>query len=134
MNAPACRVITAAITGRLAGFVLCLSGDEGRDPGVATGGLSLTAEQSHAFTESGLRVRALVVAPVARHVDVVQQLLDEARLDQPDGRIVLVLPGQHPVVRVARASGWHEAVRGGSGVQLLLGPDHPALSALLLHA
>jgi GNAT superfamily N-acetyltransferase len=130
---PGCRVITAAIAGRLAGFVLCLPGDVAAEPGPAAGA-DLDAGQSQVFTGSGLRVHALVVAPAARGLGVSEQLLDAARREQADGRVFAVLPADHPGNRVARAAGWHEVMRTSSGMQLLLHPDHPALAAILLRA
>lgn len=124
---PGCRVLTAAIAGRLVGFVLCLPGD-------AAAGTGLDADPSPVFTGSALGVHALVVAPVAGSGGVIEHLLDAARREQADGRVFAVLPGDHPGNRVARAAGWHEVRRTGSGLQLLLHPDHPALAAILFRA
>lgn len=131
---PEGRAITAAVAGRLVGFMLCL-------PGRASGQLDLgpvesgvSAVRSSEFTRSALRVFAPVVAPAAANLGVGELLLDAARREWPDGRIFAVLPGGHPGNRLARASGWHEVLRGRSGMQLLLHPGHPALQTILLQA
>lgn len=77
---------------------------------------------------------APVVAPAAANLGVTEMLLDAARREQPDGRVFAVLPGGHPSSRVALAAGWHEVLRSRSGMKLLLHPDHPALTAILLGA
>jgi hypothetical protein len=129
---PGGLAITAAIAGRLAGFVLCLP--DGAQPDAALAGTGLSAGRSTEFTRSALRIFAPVVAPAAANLGVSEMLLDATRTEQPDGRIFAVLPGGHPSNRVARAAGWHEVLRSRSGMQLLLHPDHPALSAMLLQA
>jgi hypothetical protein len=124
---PGGRAITAAIEGRLVGFMLCLPDDAEAGPDLVPGGRSLSA-----FTQSALRVLAPVVVPAAASLGVSEALLDAALREQPDGRIFAVLPGGHPANRVARAAGWHEVARGRSGMQLLLHPGHPALAAILV--
>jgi hypothetical protein len=131
---PGGRAITAAIAGRLVGFMLCLPGDAQAGPDHMPEGMDLSAEPSSAFTRSALRVLAPVVAPAAVNLGVSEALLDAARLEQPDGRIFAVLPGGHPSNKVARAAGWHEVMRSRAGMQLLLHPDHPALASILLQA
>ncbi len=130
---PGCRVITAAIAGRLVGFVLCLPGDAAAEPDLAAVAGLITARPG-VFTRSALRVHAIVVAPAAAGLGVTEHLLDAARREQADGRVFAVLPGDHPGNRIARAAGWHEVLRAGSGMQLLLHPDHPALAEILLRA
>jgi GNAT superfamily N-acetyltransferase len=124
---PGGRAITAAIGGRLVGFMLCLPDDAEAGPDLIPGRSSLSA-----FTRSALRVLAPVVAPAATSLGVSEALLDAALREQPDGRIFAVLPGAHPANRVARAAGWHEVARSRYGMQLLLHPGHPALAALLV--
>ncbi len=131
---PGGRAITAAIAGRLVGFVLCLPGDAETEPDLIPAGTGLSAERSSAFTRSALRVLAPVVAPAAANLGVSEMLLDAARREQPDGRVFALLPAGHPSSRVALAAGWHEVLRSRSGMQLLLHPDHPALTGILLRA
>lgn len=131
---PGGRAITAAIAGRVVGFVLCLPDDAEAELDLTPAGTGLSAGRSSSFTRSALRIFAPVVAPVAAGLGVSERLLDAARLEQPDGRIFAVLPVGHPSNRAARAAGWHEVLRSRSGMQLLLNPDHPALVSILLQA
>jgi GNAT superfamily N-acetyltransferase len=131
---PEGRAITAAVAGRLVGFVLCAPGHALGEPGLGPAETGVSAERSGEFTRSALRVFAPVVAPAAAGLGVGELLLDAARREWPDGRIFTVLPGGHPGNRLARAAGWHEVLRGGPGMQLLLHPGHPALKTILLEA
>jgi hypothetical protein len=131
---PGSRAITAAIAGRLVGFLMC-------QPGEAENGLEFIPGQEHlsagrwdTFTRAAMRVLAPVVAPAAADLGVGAILLDAARLEQPDGRMFALLPAGHPGNRATRALGWHEVARSRSGTQLLVHPDHPALAGILLPA
>jgi hypothetical protein len=128
------QAITAAVAGRLVGFLLCLPGHASGDPDLGPAETGVGAERSSEFTRSALRVFAPVVAPAAANLGVSEMLLDAVGREQPDGRIFAVLPGGHPGNRLARAAGWHEVLRGRSGMQLLLHPGHPALQTILLQA
>lgn len=128
--------ITAAISSRLAGYVLCLPAADAEADGIPAAA-DLDPERSREFTRSALRVLAPVVPPVAEPLGVREALLAAARDQQRDGRVYAVLPAGDPANRAARAEGWHEVLRGRSGSQLLLHPDHPdhpALTALMLQA
>jgi len=129
---PGGLAFTAAIGGRLVGFMLGLPGDAEAGPDLIAAETGLSTGWSGAFTRSALRVFPPVVAPVAASLAVSEVLLGAALQEQPDGRIFAVLPGGHPANRVARAAGWHEVGRGRSGMQLLLHPGHPALAAILI--
>ena len=131
---PGSRVITAAIAGRLVGFVLCLPGDAEAGTDLIPVETGLSVGRSSAFTRSAMHVLAPIVVPAAANLGVIEVLLDAARREQPDGRVFAVLPGGHRSNRVARAAGWHEVLRSRSGMQLLLHPDHPALAGILLRA
>jgi hypothetical protein len=131
---PEGRAITAAVAGRVVGFMLCAPGHALDEPDLGPVETGVDAGRSGEFTRSALRVFAPVVAPAAANLGVGELLLDAARREWPDGRIFAVLPGGHPGNRLARASGWHEVLRGRCGMQLLLHPGHPALQTILLQA
>lgn len=102
--------VTAAIAGRLVGFMLCLPHDAEAEPDLTLAKTGLSPERSSAFARSALRVFAPTVAPVAANLGVSEALLDAARRERPDGRIFAALPGGHPSTRIARAAGWHEVL------------------------